>query len=294
MANGNGNAAVKFDTKDMLRQVPSSEKAIRPVYDLKVSPEDMGHALSTDFSDYVEENGRAHLKQWIGYIDPRDVIALSRNIGRKLCGNEITLLGGPDGDEVRICELSVTYACEEAGVKSIDKLPDERKNACHFKAGWGLVFNQNGPLVHVINFMRDGGPDKDDLAKALLSLKPEGNPISIVGNKILAYDEDNQVTEASVSGKPYHITRDGKVYEGHGRLGELELSFRDLQKQGQKIEYELAAFTMTVEKLLAPYIQAQKKEKEQQVQRRVNVTRNFAASLFKGKPEAVAKGAPLD
>lgn len=286
--NGNGNGCRNGENKLGLKIGERTGTCVedeRSQYNLLVQPDETQFAIRTSFEAYVEADGRDHLMKWLGYIDPRLVIQLHHNLMRKLRKNEVEILGGPDGDENKICEAQLEISRDATGAGSFDELPEEEQKHCTFAPGWGLSFDttRRNPLVHLLNVMLDPRrPQQNDLEKAILMV--DIVDVLVLGNKILVHAGDD-TNEVVVSGKPWHWTQDGKVFAGHGNLGNLCKQLREA-----KADFELAAFTMDPVELFDKLSEVQEEKKAVVIGKKTSVFKSIAARLM-GKTDEAAVSA---
>lgn len=289
MGSQNNGGASSIDTSNMLKGATGTNSvgAKKAKYELFVDNGVMKSAVETDFQAYVTPESQAYVKEHLGYIDPRLIIQLSSNLGRLLEKPEVELLGGVDTDQEALCELTVDQLVNEEGVEGFDDLPKAMQARCMFRPHWGLAFTGNNVVVHLLNVMLSPDkPHQNDLAQALLFVAV--NDIIVRGNKMKVYTEDGGVNEATVSGKFFHITKEGAVYrcDRNGHLGRLEKEFiEDMQicempPHTRESHYELTTFEVTVDSLLASLRNQQETVKAETRQRKVGVTKAFASRLL--------------
>jgi len=294
----NGNGSTTLDTSNMLRGAagyqPGGEQQDKDRLDLWVTKEEMNDAIRTDFEEYVEPNGRRHLMDNLGWIDPRFVINIKRHRNRKVRASEIMLMGGPDGNDTHVCEVMLGQVMNEEGVETFDQLRqapnyDELRKRFEFKAHWGLHLTVAGAVAHLLNVMSKK-VEYDDFGLALLSVRSE--QVVLLGNKFVVRvkrDGQEYESEAMVSGKFWFINRaEGGVFEeAVTPWGQFARELR-----ADNIVFDRVPVTLDADKFLVQLLEARKQKDEVRRQHKTGAVQSLKARLL-GKSDDLAKAAPI-
>ena len=216
-------------------------------YYLHPTADEVKRAVATDFEEFVEPDAREYAKKWVGHISPVLIIVLSLNLERMIRLDELTHLGGPDGDGMEIDSYALKAALKAMKVNSFDDLPANVQKSCTFQPGWGLLID-NGTICHVLNMMlgNEKFPTRKPMVVALSSMKLED--VKIVGNRFMIYLDD-KVVEKVVSGCRWNVSPDGTVKDdGKGNVRTCCKIFED---QRQKFLNEERQRKFQLQNLLA-------------------------------------------